>query len=146
VLVCDINTDGGNETVKSNPSAMAFYRMDVTKVSDWKGAVETAIQNFGKCDILVNNAGTSYRNKPTVEVTEEEFQRTFDVNVKGVYLGCNAWINQAIERKEGGVIINIASVGASRPRPGLVWYNASKGAIANVRPQYHQCNSQIDFA
>ena len=125
---------------------MAFYRMDVTKASDWKGAIDTAIQNFGKCDILVNNAGTSYRNKPTVEVTEEEFQRTFDVNVKGVYLGCNAWINQAIERKEGGVIINIASVGASRPRPGLVWYNASKGAIANVRLQYHQCSPQIDFA
>lgn len=118
--------------MNSNPSAMAFYKMDVTKASDWKGAIETAIQQFGKCDILVNNAGTSYKNKPTVEVTEEEFQKTFDVNVKGVYLGCNAWINQAIERKEGGVIINIASVGASRPRPGLVWYNASKGAIANV--------------
>jgi NAD(P)-dependent dehydrogenase (short-subunit alcohol dehydrogenase family) len=50
-----------------------------------------------------------------------------------VYLGCNAWVNQAIERKEGGVIINIASVGATRPRPGLVWYNASKGAVWNVR-------------
>ncbi|KAF1975989.1 3-ketoacyl-reductase-like protein [Bimuria novae-zelandiae CBS 107.79] len=132
VLVCDINTEGGNATVKSNPSAMAFHKMDVTKASEWKSAIDTAIQNFGKCDILVNNAGTSYKNKPTVEVTEDEFQRTFDVNVKGVYLGCNAWVSQAIERKEGGVIINIASVGASRPRPGLVWYNASKGAIANA--------------
>jgi hypothetical protein len=56
----------------------------------------------------------------------------FDVNVKGVYLGCNAWVPHAIERKEGGVIINIASVGATRPRPGLVWYNASKGAVWNV--------------
>lgn len=80
----------------------------------------------------MNNAGTSYTNKPTLDVTEEEFQKVFDVNVKGVYLGCNAWIPQAIEKKEGGVIINIASVGATRPRPGLVWYNASKGAIWNV--------------
>jgi len=118
--------------VQSNPSMMAFQKMDVTKAADWKAAIDAAVQKFGKCDILVNNAGTSYRNKPTVEVTEEEFQKTFDVNVKGVYLGCNAWVPQAIERKEGGVIINIASVGASRPRPGLVWYNASKGAITNA--------------
>ncbi|PVI07943.1 oxidoreductase ucpA [Periconia macrospinosa] len=132
VLVCDISQEGGEKTVQSNPSNMAFQKMDVTKAADWKAAVDTALQKFGRCDILVNNAGTSYRNKPTVDVTEEEFQKTFDVNVKGVYLGCNAWIPQAIEKKEGGVIINIASVGASRPRPGLVWYNASKGAITNA--------------
>lgn len=109
--------------------------MDVTKSADWKSTMDAAIEKWGKVDILVNNAGTSYRNKPTVEVTEDEFQKTFDVNVKGVYLGCNAWVQQAIDRKEGGVIINIASVGATRPRPGLVWYNASKGAIWNVRDQ-----------
>ena len=106
--------------------------MDVTKSADWKSTMDAAIKHFGKVDILVNNAGTSYRNKPTIEVTEEEFQKTFDVNVKGVYLGCNAYVPQAIGRGEGGVIINIASVGATRPRPGLVWYNASKGAIWNV--------------
>jgi NAD(P)-dependent dehydrogenase (short-subunit alcohol dehydrogenase family) len=107
--------------------------MDVTSAADWKSAISSAIEKFGRIDILVNNAGTSYINKPTVEVTEEEFQKVFDVNVKGVYLGCNAWVPQAIERGEGGVIINIASVGATRPRPGLVWYNASKGAVWNVR-------------
>lgn len=95
--------------------------------------MDAVLQKYGRCDILVNNAGWSYTNKPTATVTEEEFERVFDVNVKGVYLGCNAWVDQAIERKEGGVIINIASVGATRPRPGLVWYNASKGAVWNVR-------------
>jgi len=89
------------------------------------------VDKFGKVDILVNNAGTSYRNKPTVEVTEDEFDKVFEVNVKGVYLGCNAFMPQAIERKSG-VVINIASTGATRPRPGLVWYNASKGAIWNA--------------
>jgi NAD(P)-dependent dehydrogenase (short-subunit alcohol dehydrogenase family) len=87
---------------------------------------------FDLIDLVTPRIGTSYRNKPTIDVTEEEFQRVFDVNVKGIFLGCNAWVSQAIEKKEGGVIINIASVGASRPRPGLVWYNASKGAVANV--------------
>jgi NAD(P)-dependent dehydrogenase (short-subunit alcohol dehydrogenase family) len=133
VLVCDINQTGGDATVQSNPSAMAFHRMDVTKSADWKATIDVALEKFGRCDILVNNAGTSYKNKPTADVTEEEFQKTFDVNVKGVYLGCNAWTQQAIARKEGGVIINISSVGATRPRPGLVWYNASKGAVSNVR-------------
>jgi NAD(P)-dependent dehydrogenase (short-subunit alcohol dehydrogenase family) len=133
VLVCDINQAGGDATVQTNPSAMVFHKMDVTKSADWKTTIEAAVQKFGKCDILVNNAGTTYRNKPTIDVTEEEFQKTFDVNVKGVYLGCNAWTQQAIDRKEGGVIINISSVGAMRPRPGLVWYNASKGAVSNVR-------------
>jgi NAD(P)-dependent dehydrogenase (short-subunit alcohol dehydrogenase family) len=125
--------------VKSNPSSLAFHKMDVTKAADWKSTVDAAIEKFGRVDILVNNAGTSYRNKPTVDVTEEEFQKTFDVNVKGVFLGCNAYIPQAIERKEGGVIINIASVGATRPRPGLVWYNASKGAVWNVRIRLPVC-------
>jgi NAD(P)-dependent dehydrogenase (short-subunit alcohol dehydrogenase family) len=132
VLVCDINQTGGEETVKSNPSLLAFHKMDVTKSADWKATMDAAIQKWGKVDILVNNAGTSYRNKPTLDVTEDEFEKVFEVNVKGVYLGCNAFTPQAIERKEGGVIINIASVGATRPRPGLVWYNASKGAVWNA--------------
>jgi len=131
VLVCDINEDGGLNTVAENSSHMAFHNMNVTKAADWKATMGAAVDKFGKVDILVNNAGTSYRNKPTVEVTEDEFDKVFEVNVKGVYLGCNAFMPQAIERKSG-VVINIASTGATRPRPGLVWYNASKGAIWNA--------------
>lgn len=59
----------------------------------------------------------------------------FAVNVKGVYLGCNAFTAQVMKQGSPGAIVNIASVGAHRPRPGLVWYNASKGAIANVSAQ-----------
>lgn len=132
VLVCDINEKGGEATASKDPSNLAFHKMDVTKSADWKSTMEAVMQKFGRCDILVNNAGWSYVNKPTKDVTEEEFEKVFDINVKGVYLGCQAWVGQAIEKKEGGVIINIASVGATRPRPGLVWYNASKGAVWNV--------------
>ncbi|EOA92317.1 hypothetical protein ACJQWK_03925 [Exserohilum turcicum] len=132
VLVCDINSASGSATCSSNPSALAFHQMDVTKSADWKAGIAACIEKFGRCDILVNNAGWSYANKPTSTVTEDEFEKVFDVNVKSVYLGCNAWVGQAIERGEGGVVINIASVGATRPRPGLVWYNASKGAVWNA--------------
>lgn len=54
------------------------------------------------------------------------------MNVKGVYLGSQAFVARVIEQGQGGSIINISSTGASRPRPGLVWYNASKGAVSNV--------------
>ena len=73
------------------------------------------------------------RDQPTLEVTEADFDKCFDVNVKSVYFGTAAIIRQLLEQKSGGSIINIASVGATRPRPGLVWYNSSKGAVWNVR-------------
>ena len=74
--------------------------------------------------------------QPTLEVTEEDFDRCFDINVKGVFFGTSAVIPQLLEQKSGGSIINIASVGATRPRPGLVWYNSSKGAVWNVRASF----------
>ncbi|KAF9693830.1 hypothetical protein EKO04_008199 [Ascochyta lentis] len=132
VLVCDINEKGGQATAAKDEQNLVFHKMDVTKRADWESTMRVVKEKFGRCDILVNNAGWSYVNKSTVEVTEEEFERVFDVNVKGVYLGCQAWIGQAVDRKEGGVVVNIASVGATRPRPGLVWYNASKGAVWNA--------------
>lgn len=96
--------------------------------------VDTAVSKFGGLDILVNNAGTSYRNKPTLDVTEAEFDRVMLVNVKSIYYSVGVAI-PAMRARGGGAIINIASIGAMRPRPGLVWYNASKGAVANVRPE-----------
>ncbi|KAF1928566.1 oxidoreductase ucpA [Didymella exigua CBS 183.55] len=132
VLVCDINESTAQATASKDSANLAAHKMDVTKRADWESTMAAVKDKFGRCDILINNAGWSYVNKPTTEVTEDEFERVFDVNVKGVYLGCQAWVDQAIERKEGGVIINIASVGATRPRPGLVWYNASKGAVWNA--------------
>lgn len=67
-----------------------------------------------------------------MEVTESEFDRVFNVNVKGIFLGTAAFMPRVIKQGEGGVMLNIASIGAVRPRPGLVWYNASKGAVCTV--------------
>ncbi|KAL8714396.1 MAG: hypothetical protein Q9220_001729 [cf. Caloplaca sp. 1 TL-2023] len=132
VVVADINEAGGNSTVESSPERMKFHRTDVTKQADWKSLVEATETAFGRVDCLVNNAGTTYRNKPTLEVTEAEFDRCFNVNVKSVYFGVQAVVLRLLEQKTGGSIINIASIGATRPRPGLVWYNSSKGAVWNA--------------
>ncbi|CAH0044887.1 unnamed protein product [Clonostachys solani] len=131
VLLCDINSEAG-EKLAATSDAFTFQEMNVTKADDWKAAIDKAVQLWGKVDILVNNAGTSYTNKSTHEVTEDEFEKVMAVNVKSVFLGSNAFIIQAKKQGTGGCIVNIASVGAHRPRPGLVWYNASKGAIANA--------------
>ena len=67
-----------------------------------------------------------------MEVTEAEFDKVMLVNVKSIFYSIPV-IVPAMKERGGGAIINIASIGAMRPRPGLVWYNASKGAVANVR-------------
>ena len=67
-----------------------------------------------------------------MQVTEDEFDKVFAVNVKSIFHSTRHFIPNLINQGEGGSIINIASIGATRPRPGLVWYNASKAAGANA--------------
>jgi len=79
-------------------------------------------------NILVNNAGTTHRNRPLLEVTEEEFDRVYRVNVKSIFHFVRAVV-PPMRDNGGGVIINIGSTAGIRPRPGLTWYNSSKGAV-----------------
>ncbi len=103
-------------------------RCDVTQKSNFTAAVEDTLSAFGALDILVNNAGTTHVNKPMLEITEDEYDRTFAVNVKGVFLGCQAVVPVSA-RQGGGVIINIGSTAGLRPRPGVAAYSATKGAV-----------------
>jgi len=101
---------------------------DVSKRAEVEAAVKAAIAAFGRVDIIVNNAGTTHRNRPMLEVEEAEFDRIFAVNVKSIFLTAQALIPHMREHG-GGVILNIGSTAALRPRPGLTVYNASKGAV-----------------
>ena len=101
---------------------------DVSKRAEIEAAAAQTIAAFGRVDIVVNNAGTTHRNKPILEVTDEEFDRIFAVNVKSIYLTAHAFVPHMRE-KGGGVFINIGSTAGLRPRPGLTVYNASKGAV-----------------
>jgi 3-oxoacyl-[acyl-carrier protein] reductase len=86
-----------------------------------------ALEAYGRIDIVVNNAGTTHRNQPLLDVTESEFDRIYAVNVKSLFLTARHAV--PIFRKQGGgVFITIASTAGVRPRPGLTWYNGSKGA------------------
>jgi len=101
---------------------------DVSKNSDVEAMIQQSVAQWGRLDILVNNAGTTHRNKPMTEVTEEEFDRIFAVNVKSVFLTARHGVPLMKEQGQG-VILNVASTAGLRPRPGLAWYNTSKGAM-----------------
>ena len=102
-----------------------FVQGDVTKSADWARLVREAGPELA---IVVNNAGWTHRNKPYLEVSEEEFDRVYAVNVKSVYLSALHAV-PVFRRRGGGAIVNIASTAGVRPRPGLTVYNSSKGAV-----------------
>ncbi|MEQ9813394.1 MAG: glucose 1-dehydrogenase [Azospirillaceae bacterium] len=104
---------------------------DVANTAQCRGMIDHTVKKFGGLDILVNNAGFAYPNKPMAEVTEAEYDRVFAVNVKAVFVACQH-AAPLIARRGGGSIINTASTAALRPRPGLTWYNASKGAVVTA--------------
>ncbi len=128
VGVVDINAEAAREVASQIGNSAFAMEADLSIDGDVSRMVQEALDRWGQLDILVNNAGTTHRNQPMTEVTEEEYERIFAVNVKSVYLGAKHVV--PVMKKQGfGVILNVASTAGVRPRPGLVWYNTSKGAM-----------------
>ena len=128
VGVVDINAEAAREVASQIGNSAFAMEADVSIDRDVSRMVQEALDRWGQLNILVNNAGTTHRNQPMTEVTEEEYERIFAVNVKSVYLGAKHIV--PVMKKQGfGVILNVASTAGVRPRPGLVWYNTSKGAM-----------------
>jgi len=100
---------------------------DVSRDADVKRLVDSALKDHGRLDIVVNNAGTTHRNRPMLEVGEDEFDRIYAVNVKSLYLTARHAVPH-FRSAGGGCFVTIASTAGVRPRPGLTWYNGSKGA------------------
>jgi 3-oxoacyl-[acyl-carrier protein] reductase len=100
---------------------------DVSRDADVARLVAFALDAFGGLDVVVNNAGTTHRNQPMLDVPEDLFDRIYAVNVKSLYLTAKHAVPHFRQQKNG-VFITIASTAGVRPRPGLTWYNGSKGA------------------
>jgi len=128
VVLLDLNAEGVKKVAFEAGAAAVPVTGDVTKRADIDAAVKVATDRFGRLDIVVNNAGWSFRNKPLLELTESEFDKVFNVNVKSIFHMMNA-IVPLMRRQGGGCVINIGSTGGIRPRPGLTWYNATKAAV-----------------
>ena len=101
---------------------------DVSKDASVAALLQATLVAYGDVDIVINNAGTTHRNRPMLEVTEEEFDRVYAVNVKSIFLTARHFV-PVFRMRGGGVFVNIASTAGVRPRPGLTWYNGSKGAV-----------------
>jgi 3-oxoacyl-[acyl-carrier protein] reductase len=128
VAILDINEKSATDVARGIGEGALAITCDVTKKADVDAAVARTIDRFGALDVVVNNAGWTFRNQPLLDVSEDDFDRVFAINVKSIYLMTKACVPHM--RKQGhGNIINIGSTAGVRPRPGLTWYNATKGAV-----------------
>ena len=133
VVVADKNEVGGNETVdliRSDGGQAIFDYVNVTSATDIQGMVKTTINTYGKLNILVNNAGIAIR-LPVVDLSEEDWDRNIDVNLKSVYLSSKYAIPRMI-KNGGGSIVNIASIYGIVGGRIRAAYAASKGGVVNL--------------
>jgi len=130
VIIADLSQEPAEAAAKE--LGCHFSVADVTKREHWQALLKLALEQFGGLDIIINNAGTTYKNKPTVEVTDQDFDLVMEVNVKSIYLSTSVLVPYFLGNKRPGVFIQIASTAGIRPRPGLTWYNASKAAVSNA--------------
>ena len=130
VVVNDIDGDNAERIAREIAAAggqAQFCVGDVSRDADVARLVAFALSTYGDLDVVVNNAGTTHRNQPLLDVAEHEFDRIYAVNVKSLYLTARHAVPH-FRRRKNGVFVTIASTAGVRPRPGLTWYNGSKGA------------------
>ncbi|KAI1338120.1 3-oxoacyl-reductase [Xylariaceae sp. FL0016] len=130
VLIADLSEEAGQAVSKE--LGCSFAKANVVKTEDWQQLLNEVLGQYGKLDIVVNNAGAAYSNKPTEDVTEDEFDMVMNVNVKSIYLSTKVLLPYFLENKVSGSFIQTASTAGVRPRPNLTWYNASKAAVINA--------------
>ena len=128
VTVVDVRADQARRVAEAIGDAAMAIEADVASGEAVEHAVTRTIEAFAIPDIVVNNAGVTHRNRPILEVDEATFERIFAVNVKSIFHMVRAVV-PPMRENGGGVMLNVGSTAGIRPRPGLTWYNASKGAV-----------------
>lgn len=128
VVLADINLPGAQGVAAPLGERALAVACDVTKKADIDALVAQTVARFGDPDIVVNNAGWTHRNQPLLDVDEATFDKVFDINVKSIFLMVHAVV-PLMRKHRDGVILNVGSTAGLRPRPGLTWYNATKGAV-----------------
>ncbi len=134
VVVSDIVVEGGQETVQQIEAAggeAIFVKADVSQAADVETLVAKTVETYGRLDCAFNNAGIEGSVKPTIDCTEEEFDRTIAVNLTGVWL-CMKYEIQQMLSQGGGTIVNTASAAGLVGFPGLPDYVASKHGVVGL--------------
>jgi len=128
VAVADINEAGAKEVAAGLGANAIAVKCDVTRRADIDALVAATLKAFGSLQIVVNNAGWTHRNQPLLDVDEATFDKVYDINVKSIFHMVHAVV-PLMRKARHGVILNVGSTAGIRPRPGLTWYNSSKGAV-----------------
>jgi len=131
VIVADINGEAAERVVGEIGDSARAVSVDVSDGAQVAAMLQAAVDSFGKLDIIVNNAGYTHLNKSLLEVSEQEFDMVYAVNAKALYWAAIHGVPM-LRDGGGGVILNVASTAGVRPRPGLTWYNSSKGAVITM--------------
>lgn len=131
VVVADIDGDKAQRVAAEIGDAAISVTADVSKFSDTEMMINACVEKFGSLDILVNNAGVTHTNMPVDQVDEEMYDFISNVNMKAIYHATKVAV-PIMEKQGGGNILSTASTAGLRPRPGLVWYNASKAWVINA--------------
>lgn len=128
VAIVDLNEEGAKAVAAEFGDAAIAIKCDVSRAEDVAAAVAKTCEAFGSLDIVVNNAGWTNPNRPLMETDEATFRKIYDINVLSIFHMTKTCV--PVWRAQGaGVMINIGSTAGIRPRPGLTWYNSSKGAV-----------------
>jgi len=119
-----------HERIREDGGEAAFVKTDVSEPQQIEDAVETALE-YGGTDVFVNNAGI-HITESVLDLTEEQFNRIHNINVKGYFFGCQAAANDMIERGVEGNIVNMASISSTMAKPRQIAYESTKGAIQMI--------------
>ena len=131
VVITDIDDDAATDVVSEISAAggsAAFWHLDVADEDQVREVFAKVDEGFGRLDVLVNNAGIAGANKPTHELTLQEWEQVIAVNVRGVFL-CTRAAVPLMKRNGGGSIVNLSSIYGLVSAPDLPPYHASKGAV-----------------
>lgn len=134
VMVADLNAEGGQRMADELNALGGQARAmvcDVSAEADYRRLVDSTVAQLGGLHIVVNNAGTTHRNKPALQVTEEEFDRVYRVNLKSIFWSAQ-FVLPYFATQGHGAMVNVASTTGVRPGPGLTWYSGSKAAMINL--------------
>lgn len=128
VAVVDLNGEGAKAVAEELGENAIAVTCDVSEADQVQTAVDATVEAFGGLDIVVNNAGWTNPNSPLMETDEATFRKIYDINVLSIFHMTKVCV--PLWRKSGGgVMLNVGSTAGIRPRPGLTWYNSSKGAV-----------------
>lgn len=128
VAIVDLNEAGAQDVAAELGEAAIAVTCDVANADDIQRSVDETAAAFGQVDIVVNNAGWSHKNQPLTEVDYETFRKVYAINVDSIFHMTQSMVPHW-RQIGGGVMINVGSTAGIRPRPGLSWYNSSKGAV-----------------